>query len=48
MGVCVRESLPANYYPGKSKHPTINLIFAKQHEISHHITLMLCQATGCS
>ena len=39
MGVCVREILSANYYPRKPKHPTIILIFAKQHEISHPITL---------
>lgn len=33
----VRESLPANYFPRKSEHPIIILIFALQHEISHHI-----------
>lgn len=39
LWVGVREILPANYYRRKSKHPTIILIFAKQHEISHTITL---------
>lgn len=48
LWVCMREILPANYYLRKSKHPTIVLIFAKQHEISHHITLCYVKQQGVS